>query len=216
MFKMIKQDIQTIFAEDPAARNILEVILCYPGLHAIWSHRISHWLWTHKLKLLARFSSHVNRWLTGIEIHPGAKIGKKFFIDHGMGVVIGETSEIGDRVLLYQGVVLGGTSRKKGKRHPTIKNNVVIGTGAILLGPIKVGKNAKIGAGSVVVNDVPEGATVIGIPGKIVQPKIPPKVKPKISLEHGDLPDPVSEAVNKLINKIESLENRIDKLENTQ
>jgi len=213
MFNLIKQDIKTVFDEDPAARSLLEVIFLYPGLHAIWLHRISHYLWSRKLLFLARFISHIGRWLTGIEIHPGAKIGKRFFIDHGMGVVIGETTEIGNGVLIYQGVVLGGTTLAKKKRHPTIGNNVVIGTGATLLGDIKISDNARIGSGSVVVKDVPEGATVVGIPGKIVQAKQAPKVKPKLTLEHGILPDPVSEAVNKLIDKIESLEKRIEELE---
>lgn len=214
LFKTIREDIHTVFAEDPAARSTPEVILCYPGLHAIWLHRLAHSVWKKNLRLLARMISHLTRWTTGIEIHPGATIGRKFFIDHGMGVVIGETAEIGDNVLMYQGVVLGGTSREKTKRHPTIGNNVVIGAGATLLGPINIEDNARVGAGSVVVNDVPEGGTVVGVPGKIVRKKKPPKVKPKISLKHGDLPDPVSEAVNKLVDRIEALEKRIKELEN--
>ncbi len=213
MFYPIKEDIQTVFAEDPAARSTLEVILCYPGLHALWIHRIAHALWQHKQLLLGRLLSHLGRWLTGIEIHPGAQIGRGFFIDHGMGVVIGETTKIGNNVLIYQDVVLGGTSTERRKRHPTIGDRVVIGAGATLLGPIKVGDNAKIGAGSVVVKDVPAGATVVGVPGRIVQPKRSPRVKPKITLEHGKLPDPVSEAVNKLIDKIEILEGRLTELE---
>jgi len=213
MFESIKQDIQTAFAEDPAARSTMEVIFCYPGLHAIWLHRIAHYFWMHELLFLARLISHISRWITGIEIHPGAKIGKGFFIDHGMGVVIGETTKIGDNVLMYQGVVLGGTSLEKKKRHPTISDNVIIGAGATLLGPIKVGDNAKIGAGSVVVKDVPPGATVVGVPARIAEPPKPPKVKPKMTLEHGKLPDPVSEAVNKLLDRIEVLENRVKELE---
>lgn len=219
MFEKLKADIQTVFDEDPAARTVLEIIFCYPGLHAIWSHRIAHFLWEKNMHFLARFLSHISRGLTGIEIHPGAKIGKRFFIDHGMGVVIGETSQIGNNVLVYQGVVLGGTTREKTKRHPTIGNNVVIGTGAALLGNITIGDNARIGAGSVVVKDVPERATVVGIPGKIVKGEkapVAPKVKTKLALEHGKLPDPVSEAVNKLLDKIEVLESKIEKLEKNE
>lgn len=212
MFKRIVEDIRTAFAEDPAARGLLEVIFCYPGLHAIWHHRIAHWLWMHKLYLLGRLFSHISRGLTGIEIHPGAKIGRRFFIDHGMGVVIGETSEIGNDVLMYQGVVLGGTTRERKKRHPTIGNKVVIGAGAILLGAIEIGDGAKIGSGSVVVKSVPAGATVVGVPGRIVEVK-EPKVKPLIDLEHGKLPDPVAEAVNVLVKKQQELEERIRKLE---
>lgn len=212
MFKHIREDIKTVFNEDPAARSLMEVIFCYPGLHAIWMHRISHFLWTHKLKFLGRLLSHVSRFLTGVEIHPGAKIGRRFFIDHGMGIVIGETAEIGDDVLMYQGAVLGGTSLEKKKRHPTIKNNVVIGSGAIILGPITVEENAMIGSGSVVVNDVPPNATVVGIPGHVVLPK-EKRPKPLIDLEHGHLPDPVTEAVNILVTRIDKLEDRIKKLE---
>ena len=160
MFRTIREDLQAVFAKDPAARNILEVILCYPGLHALWLHRLAHWLWQHRLRLLARMLSYLSRFLTGVEIHPGAKIGRRCFIDHGTGVVIGETSEIGDDVLLYQGVSLGGTTLKKGKRHPTLGNNVEMGSGAIALGAITIGDSARIGSGSVVVNSVPPGATV--------------------------------------------------------
>lgn len=212
MLKFIREDIKTVFNEDPAARSLMEVLFCYPGLHAIWMHRISHFLWTHHLKLLGRLLSHISRFLTGIEIHPGAKIGRRFFIDHGMGVVIGETAEIGDDVLMYQGVVLGGTSLEKKKRHPTIENNVVIGTGATVLGPITVGDSAMIGSGSVVVNDVPPNATVVGVPGHIVLPA-EKRLKPLIDLEHGHLPDPVTEAVNILVKRIDQLEERIKKLE---
>jgi len=164
MFKGLREDIQTVFTKDPAARSVLEVICCYPGLHALWFHRLAHSLWQRKLRLPARLLSHVSRFLTGIEIHPGAKIGRRLFIDHGAGVVIGETSEIGDDVLLYQGTVLGGTSLEKKKRHPTIGNGVVIGSGAITLGAITIGDDARIGSGSVVVKSVPPGATVVGIP----------------------------------------------------
>lgn len=202
-WKRITEDIQTVFEKDPAAKNILEVLLCYPGLHALWLHQIAHSLYEEKFIVLARIISHINRFLTGIEIHPGAKIGRRFFIDHGAGVVIGETSEIGDDVLLYQGVVLGGTTHEKKKRHPTLKNNVVVGAGAIILGAITVGEEAKIGAGSVVVKDVPPGATVVGIPGRVVEPK---ELRPKVDLEHGRLPDPIAEAIRKLEERIEKLE----------
>ncbi len=208
MFKTLKEDIQAIFAKDPAARNSLEVIFCYPGLHALWLHRLAHYLWRHKLRFLARFLSHVSRFLTAIEIHPGAKIGKRFFIDHGAGVVIGETAEVGDDVLLYQGVVLGGTSLKKEKRHPTVGNSVVIGTGAVALGAITIGEGARIGSGSVVVKSVPPGATVVGIPGRIVEDK-----KPLMDLEHGKLPDPVAEAIRLVLKEQDRLEERLRKLE---
>jgi len=168
MLEKLKEDIKTIFAKDPAARSTLEVICCYPGLHALWLHRMAHWFWSRKFLFLSRLISHINRFLTGIEIHPAARIGRRFFIDHGMGVVIGETTEIGDDVLLYQGVVLGGTCLSKGKRHPTIGDRVVIGAGATVLGDIKVGNDAKIGSGSVVVKSVPDGATICGVPGKVV------------------------------------------------
>ena len=212
MFTRIREDIQAAFAKDPAARSILEVIFCYPGLHAIWFHRLAHFLWTHHFRFLGRLLSHISRFLTGIEIHPGASIGRRLFIDHGMGVVIGETSEIGDDVLIYKGVVLGGTTLEKKKRHPTIRNNVIIGSDAVILGAIELGEGAKIGSGSVVVKSVPQGATVVGIPGRIVE-RIEPKVKPLIDLEHGQLPDPVAEAVNKLVKRCDELEGRIRELE---
>ena len=212
MFKTIREDIRTVFREDPAARSVPEVLLCYPGLQAIWMHRIAHWLWRHHLRLLARLVSHWTRFLTGIEIHPGAKIGRRFFIDHGMGVVIGETSEIGDDVLMYQGAVLGGTTHEKTKRHPTIGNRVTIGADAVVLGAIEIGDGARVGSGSVVVKPVPPGATVVGVPGRIVEAKVS-KVKPLIDLEHGRLPDPVAEAVNILVKKQQALEERINKLE---
>ena len=209
MFNTLKEDICTVFARDPAARSLPEIIFCYPGLHALWFHRVAHWFWTHKFFFLARFISHISRFLTGIEIHPGAKIGRRFFIDHGMGVVIGETTEIGDDVLMYQGVVLGGTSLEKKKRHPTIGNNVVIGTGAKILGPIRIGDGAKVGAGSVVVKSVPQGSTVVGIPGKVVEKY----KKLTIDLEHGKLPDPVANAFYTLLKRQEELEKRLRKLE---
>lgn len=212
MFERIGEDIQTVFKRDPAARNLWEVIFCCPGLHAIWLYRLAHFLWVNKFISLARFISHISRFLTGVEIHPGAKIRKRFFIDHGMGVVIGETSEIGDDVLIYQGVVLGGTTLERKKRHPTIGNYVVIGAGATILGPVKIGDGARIGSGSVVVKSVPAGTTVVGIPGKVMERK-KRLVKPLIDLEHGRLPDPVAEAVNILVKRIGELEDRIKELE---
>jgi serine O-acetyltransferase len=164
----IREDIAAVFERDPAARSYLEVLLCYPGLHALWFHRINHWLWTHNLRLLARWLSQWARFFTAIEIHPGAQIGHRLFIDHGMGVVIGETSIVGDDVTLYQGVTLGGTGKEKGKRHPTIGNGVVVGTGAKVLGNILVGDNCRVGAGSVVLRSIPENSTIVGVPGHIV------------------------------------------------
>ncbi len=210
MFARLREDIQTVFAKDPAARSVLEVLLCYPGLHAIWMHRIAHWLWRHRFKLLARLISHLTRMLTGIEIHPGAQIGRRFFIDHGMGVVIGETAEIGDDVLMYHQVTLGGTSLEKKKRHPTIRDHVVIGAGAKLLGAIEVGPYAKIGAGSVVIKDVPAGATVVGIPGRVVEEKKP---RPELDLEHAALPDPVAEAINNVLASQQNLQECLAQLQ---
>lgn len=203
----VKEDIETVFREDPAARNVLEVILCYPGLHAIWVYRISHWVWNNSFKTLARFISHLGRLVTGVEIHPGANIGRRFFIDHGMGVVIGETAQIGDDVLIYQGVVLGGVSREKTKRHPTIENNVVIGAGAVLLGPIKVEAYARIGAGSVVISDVPANATVVGVPGRVIFEGEPKNIS-GVELNHNKLPDPVIEVLRRLEKRIEDLEKK--------
>ena len=211
MFKTLKEDIRTVFAKDPAARSIIEVLCCYPGLHALWFHRMANFLWHHRLRLIARVLSHANRFLTGIEIHPGATIGRRFFIDHGAGVVIGETSEIGDDVLIYQGVVLGGTSLKKGKRHPTIGNNVTMGANAIALGAITVGEGARIGSGSVVVKPVPPGTTVVGIPGRVVEDRH----KPLADLDHGRLPDPVAEAIRLVLKEQDNLEERLKKLEST-
>ncbi|MFC1904809.1 serine O-acetyltransferase [Chloroflexota bacterium] len=209
MFNTLKEDIQTVFAKDPAARSALEVIFCYPGLHALWFHRLAHSLWRHKLWFLARLLSHVNRFLTNIEIHPGAKIGKRFFIDHGAGVVIGETAEIRDDVLIYRGVVLGGTTLKRGKRHPTIGNNVVMGTSSVALGAITIGDGAKVGSGSVVVKSVPPGATVVGIPGRIVEDRH----QPLLDLEHGKLPDPVTEAIRLVLREQGKLGERLKRLE---
>jgi len=210
LFKRMREDIQTVFAKDPAAKSILEVIFCYPGLHAVWAHRVAHFLWKNRLLLIARLISHINRWLTGIEIHPGARIGRRFFIDHGMGVVIGETAKIGDGVLMYQGVVLGGTSLEKKKRHPTLGNNVVVGTGAIVLGGINIGDGARIAAGSVVIHDVPRRATVVGVPGRIGMGF---SVREIQDLEHGKLPDPVADAIRFMMKEQEKLEERIRQLE---
>ena len=209
MLRTMREDIQTVSAKDPAARNWAEIALCYPGLHALWLHRLAHFLWRHKLRLFGRLLSQLNRFLTGIEIHPGARIGRRFFIDHGSGVVIGETAEVGDDVLLYQGVVLGGTTLEKKKRHPTIGNNVVIGAAAILLGSITVGDGAQIGANSVVVNSVPPGATVVGVPGRIVEDRR----KPVLDLEHGRLPDPISEAIRLILEEQGRLAERIKRIE---
>ncbi|HOV21441.1 MAG TPA: serine O-acetyltransferase [bacterium] len=212
MIGRIKEDINTVFEKDPAARNIFEVITSYPGLHALWGHRFAHFLWKRNMKTFARIISNVNRFFTQIEIHPGAEIGRRFFIDHGCGVVIGETTEIGNDVLLYQGVVLGGITHEKKKRHPTIGNNVVIGAGAIVLGPVKVGDGAKIGAGSVVVKDVPSDSTVVGVPGRVVKQQ----KKRKIELDHSNLPDPVADALKLVIDEIEKHEERIIKLESVE
>jgi serine O-acetyltransferase len=213
MFMSIREDIKTVFAKDPAARNGLEIFLCYSGLHAIWAHRINHWLWIHGLKLPARFFSTIARLFTGIEIHPGAKIGQRCFIDHGMGIVIGETAEVGDDVLMYQGCGLIGTSTKKEKRHPTIGNNVEIGAGAFVMGAITIGDGARIGAGSVVVRPVPPGVTVVGVPGKAVIKRPQPQVI--MDLEHGKLPDPLAEAIRLVLQDGHNIEGRLKKLEET-
>jgi serine O-acetyltransferase len=209
----LKEDIQTVFREDPAARSTLEILLCYSGMHAIWFYRFTHWLWIKGFKIEARMISQTARFLTGVEIHPGATIGRRFFIDHGMGVVIGETAEIGDDVLIYQGVVLGGVSLEKHKRHPTIGNKVVIGSGAILLGPIEVGDEARVGAGSVVIGDVPEGSTVVGVPGRVMIEREPKHVS-GVALDHNKLPDPVIEVLHRLEQRIEELERQHKKLHN--
>lgn len=168
LLRSFREDITAVFERDPAARSLLEVLLCYPGLHSLWAHRLNHWLWCHKFRLLARFNSQLVRFFTGIEIHPGAQIGHRLFIDHGMGVVIGETSIVGDDVTIYQNVTLGGTGKEKGKRHPTVGNGVIIGAGAKLLGDITVGSNCRVGAGSVILSDVPDNSTIVGVPGHIV------------------------------------------------
>ncbi len=211
ILERLKEDVRTVFSKDPAARSTLEVLCCYPGLHAIWLHRVAHWLWLNRLRLLARFMSHVNRWFTGIEIHPGATIGRRFFVDHGMGVVIGETAEVGDDALLYQGVVLGGTSLRKEKRHPTLGNGVVVGAGAVVLGPIAIGDGARIGAGSVVVRPVQAGATVVGVPARPVGKPEPERVA--FDLLHGDLPDPVVRAISESLERTSLLEERVREVE---
>lgn len=204
----MREDIQTVFERDPAARSTLEVFLAYPGLHAVWFHRIAHWLYRRRRYTLARLVSHFSRFLTGIEIHPGAQIGRRFFIDHGLGVVIGETTVIGDDCTIYQGVTLGGTGKERGKRHPTLGNNVLVGVGAKVLGAIVVGDNSRIGAGAVVVKDVPPNCTVVGIPGRVVI-RDGRRVDP---LDHGDLPDPVQEALTALRGEIRALADRVEEL----
>ncbi|MGB9681805.1 MAG: serine O-acetyltransferase [bacterium] len=211
MLEALKADFKAVFEKDPAARNILDVILFYPGFHAIVGYRIAHWLWDIGLKNLAMCISFVIRRFTGIEIHPAAKIGKGFFIDHGMGVVIGETTEIGEDVLLYQGVTLGGTGKHKGKRHPTIGNNVVVGAGAKVLGPINIGDNVKIGAGSVVLRSIPNNSTVVGIPGKIVR-RNGQKLTPAEQLAHGDIPDIESMAIRCLECELKRLREELNNL----
>ena len=209
MINTIKSDIAIIKERDPAARGILEIFLCYPGFQAIFLHRFTHKLWNLKLPLIPRVLSQINRTLTGIEIHPGAKIGKKVFIDHGMGVVIGETAEIGDNCLLYQGVTLGGTGKNHGKRHPTLRENVVVGAGAKVLGSIIVGANTRIGAGSVVVRSVQGNSTVVGIPGRVVH-QSGVKINP---LAHSALPDAEANVIRNLMDRIDTLENQLNRLQ---
>ncbi|MCX5687204.1 MAG: serine O-acetyltransferase [Candidatus Omnitrophica bacterium] len=205
------EDIKSAIDKDPAAKSMLEIVLCYPGIHALWFYRISHFLYIRKMYIIARLVSHFARFITGVEIHPGANIGRRVFIDHGMGVVIGETSEIGDDSLIYKGVVLGGTSLERGKRHPTLGKNVVVGSNACILGPIKIGDGAKIGSGSVVIKNVPMGATVVGVPGKIVEKKIAEKLE--LDFEHGNLPDPVADVVKIMIKMQHELEQRLIAIE---
>ncbi|OIJ21599.1 serine O-acetyltransferase [Anaerobacillus alkalidiazotrophicus] len=209
MFKTLRNDIDVVFEQDPAARSKIEVIFTYSGLHAIWAHRFAHFLWKKRLFFLARFISQVSRFITGIEIHPGAVIGQRLFIDHGMGVVIGETCEIGDNVTIYQGVTLGGTGKEKGKRHPTIEDNVLIASGAKVLGSMKIGKNSRIGAGSVVLNEVPPNSTVVGIPGRVVMQD---GVKIRRDLDHINLPDPVADKFKELEAEINRLKDELAKL----
>ena len=210
----MREDIDNIFENDPAARSVFEVVLTYSGLHAIWSHRIAHWFFKRKLFFFARVISQVSRFFTGIEIHPGAKIGRRFFIDHGMGVVVGETCEIGNDVTIYQGVTLGGTGKEKGKRHPTLEDGVLVATGAKVLGSITVGENSKIGAGSVVLKEVPPNATVVGIPGKVVMiDGIRTGAK---KLDHQNIPDPVGDRCDSLEKTIQKLQQEISNLKKEQ
>jgi len=221
VFDRIREDIRSVYARDPAARNAFEILTTYPGLHAIWLHRLSHWLWGRGLRWLARWLSTLGRWLTGIEIHPGARIGRRFFIDHGMGVVIGETAEIGDDCTLYHGVTLGGTSWKEGKRHPTLEDNVVVGAGAKILGPITLAQGSRVGSNAVVLKDVEPGATVVGIPGRVVQKReeVDPKraeMAQKLGFDaYGmaqDMPDPVAHAINCMLDHIRVLDERVEQL----
>jgi len=212
MFQTIREQIRTIRLEDPAVKSVWEIFFCYPGFQAILCHKTSHWLYRHRRFVLARLVSQFARFFTGIEIHPGARIGHRLFIDHGMGIVVGETAEIGDDVLLYQGVTLGGTGNEKGKRHPTLGNGVVVGAGAKVLGNIHIGDCVKIGAGSVVVKSVPCDSTVVGIPGKVVR-----RGKQRIDvLEHGDLPDPQGQSIEELMRRVEQLEARLREHETGQ
>src|SRR5579863_7850706 len=206
----IREDIDAVFQHDPAARSTLEVVLAYPGVHAIWFYRASHWLWQHNLKLLGRLLSEISRWLTGIEIHPGATIGRRFFIDHGMGVVIGETTEIGDDVLIYQGVTLGGTSLKKEKRHPTLEDHVMVSAGASVIGPVRIGEGSRIGAGAVVVSSAPPWSTIVGIPGKVIEGDNPRH--DVLELDHAKLPDPVARAMGNLIEKLNKMGVRMEEI----
>jgi serine O-acetyltransferase len=211
LFRYIREDIRSVFDRDPAARSTLELLLAYPGLQAVWAHRTEHWMWEHGLKLLARWFSQITRFWTGIEIHPGARIGHSFFIDHGMGVVIGETAVIGDRVTLYHGVTLGGTSLQKGKRHPTLEDDVVVGAGAKVLGNIIIGAHSRIGANAVVVKPVPPNSVVVGVPGQVVSRSQPASSGP--DLDHGRLPDTIGDSVASLMLRLEAVETRLKTLD---
>ncbi len=208
MFKAIRRDIAAAMERDPAARSRLEVLLCYPGVHALQFHRLAHRLWGVGWVVAARFVSHVSRFLTGIEIHPAAKLSPGVFIDHGMGVVIGETAEVGENVTLYQGVTLGGTSLRREKRHPTLERNVVVGTGGAVIGAITVGEGSRVGAGSVVVKDVPANSVVVGVPGKVIYRDGQP-VRETFDLEHTDLPDPFGKAIEQMLDRIHMLEREV-------
>ena len=223
MFDTIKEEIQVVFERDPAARSTLETIFTCPGFQAILLHRFNHWLWNKKLYLLARITAHIARFLTGVEIHPGARIGRRFFIDHGMGIVIGETSEIGDDCSLYHGVTLGGTTWQKGKRHPTLNENVVVGAGAKILGPITIGAGARIGCNAVVVKDIPPGATVVGVPGHVVVKKddndklaqreaMAKKIGFDAYAERKDMPDPIQNALDSMLDHMHKTDQEIDEL----
>jgi len=206
LVKSAQEYVASVFDRDPAAKSWIEVVLCYPGLHALWAHRVNHWLWTHHLRLLARFFSQGARLLTGIEIHPGAQIGRRFFIDHGMGVVIGETTIIGDDVTLYQGVTLGGTGKERGKRHPTLGNNVVVGGGAKILGNVTIGENCRVGAGSVVLSDVPDNSTIVGVPGHIIFRD----GKRVVITDPKEIRDPLSDALAALAAQVQKLEDTVE------
>jgi serine O-acetyltransferase len=214
MLQTLKEDVRVVFDRDPAARNVWEIVLTYPGFHALFFYRVAHSAWVNGFKGLGRFISNLGRFFTGIEIHPGARIGRRFFIDHGMGVVIGETAEIGDDVTLYQGVTLGGTSLRKEKRHPTVEDWVVIGAGATVLGPVTIGHNSRIGSGSVVVTTVPPHSTVVGIPGRVVEGEAARREAHAhiIDLDHARLPDPIAKAIGSLADYIQKLEKRVDEL----
>jgi serine O-acetyltransferase len=212
-FSRLREDVNTALECDPAARSALEVVLAYPGLHAIWIHRIAHWMWKHGLKLPARLLSELGRWLTGVEIHPGATVGRRLFIDHGMGVVIGETCEIGEDVLIYQGVTLGGTSLKKEKRHPTIGDHVMISAGASVIGPVAIGHGSRIGAGAVVVSSAPPYSTIVGIPGKVVERD---RARDVMDLDHARLPDPVARAISTLTEQLNRMSVRLNEMEERQ
>lgn len=221
MFERLREDIRSVFDRDPAARTTWEVLTCYPGLHAVWGHRVSHWLWQRRLRWLARFNAHLARFFTGIEIHPGARIGRRLFIDHGMGVVIGETAEIDDDVTLYHGVTLGGVSWDEGKRHPTLGKGVVVGAGAKILGPFRVGDGARVGSNSVVVREVPAGATVVGIPARVVHAVHEPSpAHAELASSFGfdayglskDMPDPVAQTLTALLAHVREQDQRIDAL----
>jgi len=206
--RTMHEDMRSVFNRDPAARSNAELLLAYPGLHAVWAHRTEHWLWERGFKLLARWFSHITRFFTGIEIHPGARIGTGFFIDHGMGVVIGETAVIGKCVTMYHGVTLGGTSLKKGKRHPTIEDEVVIGAGAKILGDITIGAHSRIGANAVVVRSVPPNSVVVGVPGQVVVRSQPAEEGP--DLEHGKLPDTLGESISALMKRLDAVEKKLE------
>ena len=217
MFEHIKADIASVKERDPAARNAFEIILTYSGLHAVLAYRVSHWFYKHKLFTIARVISQTARFLTGIEIHPGAKIGKGFFIDHGMGVVIGETTEIGDNCLIYQGVTLGGTGKERGKRHPTLGNNVMVGAGARVLGPIRIGNNVKVAAGAVVLEPVPDNCTCVGVPARIVR-RDGKRVRPSSAcdLDQIHIPDPVAQELCRQLGRIEKLEKQVSDLKKAE
>ena len=215
MIQTLREDFKAVFERDPAVRSVFEIIFCYPGFHAMLFYRLAHWFWVNQFYFLGRLVSHLGRFFTGIEIHPGAKIGHGFFIDHGMGVVIGETAEIGDNCTLYHGVTLGGTSWAKEKRHPTLGDNVVVGSGAKILGPFTVGDNSKVGSNSVVVKEVPPDSTVVGVPGRVVFTE-GQKHEARADLEHGRLPDPEAKAISCLFDQIRALEKRVQELTDEQ